>query len=70
MVKKLSCVSHGSLKRFPHTFTIVSHKHRVLTSMPTHFFIFSLPYLVSIVPFLNPWAPTVTHLLYPMHNRS
>ena len=21
MVKKLSCVSHGSLKRFPHTFT-------------------------------------------------
>ena len=22
MVKKLSCVSHGSLKRFPHTFTI------------------------------------------------
>ena len=21
MIKKLSCVSHGSLKRFPHTFT-------------------------------------------------
>ena len=25
MVKNLSCVSHGSLKRFPHTFTNVSH---------------------------------------------
>ena len=24
MVKKLSCVSCGSLKRFPHTFTIIS----------------------------------------------
>ena len=23
MVKNLSCVSYGSLKRFPHTFTIV-----------------------------------------------
>ena len=23
MIKKLSCVSHGSLKRFPHTFTTV-----------------------------------------------
>ena len=26
MVKNLSCVSHGSLKRFPHTFTIGSHE--------------------------------------------
>ena len=23
MIKKLSCVSHGSLKRFPHTFTTI-----------------------------------------------
>ena len=29
MVKKLSCVSYGSLKRFPHTFTTgsVSEQH-------------------------------------------
>ena len=25
MAKNLSCVSHGSLKRFPHTFTNVRH---------------------------------------------
>ena len=26
MVKKLSCVSCGSLKRFPHTFTTLSYR--------------------------------------------
>ena len=31
MVKKLSCVSHGSLKRFPHTFTTVS-EDKILSS--------------------------------------
>ena len=34
MIKKLSCVSHGSLKRFPHTFTNLSH-------------IFLFPYLMK-----------------------
>ena len=33
MVKNLSCVSHGSLKRFPHTFTTHGHIHWV-SSMP------------------------------------
>ena len=30
MFKKLSCFSHGSLKRFPHTFTNTSHLYLVL----------------------------------------
>ena len=32
MVKKLSCVSNGSLKRFPHTFTTVTE---LLTDLQT-----------------------------------
>ena len=30
MVKKLSCVSHGSLKRFAHTFTTSKHAIKCL----------------------------------------
>ena len=29
MVKKLSCVSYGSLKRFPHTFTNITQNYLV-----------------------------------------
>ena len=37
MVKKLSCVSHGSLKRFPHTFTsTIQNLRRVLISRTSH----------------------------------
>ena len=39
MVKKLSCVSHGSLKRFPPTFTIGTHFDHggfvILEDLPT-----------------------------------
>ena len=31
MIKKLSCVSHGSLKRFPHTFTTDNHIQEIPT---------------------------------------
>ena len=33
MVKKLSCVSCGSLKRFPHTFTIATSIYVVMGIM-------------------------------------
>ena len=37
MVKKLSCVSHGSLKRFPHTFTSVGSEIREVQQVCMHF---------------------------------
>ena len=36
MVKKLSCVSHGSLKRFPHTFTNVGETSWQATLVIVH----------------------------------
>ena len=39
MVKNLSCVSYGSLKRFPHTFTNVSEKSKAMGVRSVTFYV-------------------------------
>ena len=56
MVKKLSCVSCGSLKRFPHTFTIATQtniKHFIFCQCPSTFSFMTsnYPYIVYVYCF-------------------
>ena len=48
MVKKLSCVSNGSLKRFPHTFTTYS-----LSFINKHALWFYIEIRLNLVPTSN-----------------
>ena len=57
MVKKLSCVSCGSLKRFPHIFTIESERKKE-PQIPRP------SYSIALVPSIPSWSVWAAYCLY------